>query len=145
MIIDNQALFSDAQAITVTAGSTNTIDFGPVSPLVKNLDFGKGEDVSLLVQVVTAFTSTTGDGTLAISLELDSTETFTPDRSIPLRTFTQAELVAGAQIWHDELPRGIKYQYGRLKYTVGGTDGAFLTGKITAGIVAGVQSNGVTI
>lgn len=140
MILDNQALFSDAQAIIVTAASTNTIDFGPVSPLVKNLDFGKGDKVALLVQVVEDFNNLTS---LQIDLELDSTTTFTPDKVIPLATATLAQLKAGMQIARDDLPRGLSMQYGRLKYTVTGT--APTTGKITAGIVAGVQSNGVAI
>ena len=54
-----------------------------------------------------------------------------------------AQLKAGAQIARDGLPRGLTLQYGRLKYTVAGT--APTTGKITAGVVAGVQSNGVAI
>lgn len=140
MIFDNQALFSDAQAITATAASTNTIDFGPVSSTIKNLDFGKGDPVALLVQVVEDFNTLTS---LQIDLELDSTTTFTPDRTIPLGTYALADLKAGRQIYSDQLPRGINKQYGRLKYTVNGTDPT--TGKITAGIVAGVQSNGVTI
>jgi len=140
MILDNQALFSDAQAITATAASANTIDFGPVSPSVKNLDFGKGDKVALLVQVVEDFNNLTS---LQIDLELDTTATFTPDRVIPLGTYLAAALKAGMQIVRDDLPRGLNMQFARLKYTVTGT--APTTGKITAGIVAGVQSNGVTV
>lgn len=140
MILDTQALFSDAQAITATAASTNTLDFGPISPAIKNFDAGKGDDVALLVQVVEDFNNLTS---LQIDLELDSTTTFTPDKTIPLATATLAQLKAGMQIARDDLPRGITLQYGRLKYTVTGT--APTTGKITAGIVAGVQSNGVAL
>ena len=140
MILDNQALFSDAQAITATAASTNTVDFGPVSSSIKNLDFGKGDKVALLVQVVEDFNNLTS---LKIELELDSTETFTPDRVHDLGTYALAKLKAGMQITRDDLPRGLDQRYSRLKYTVTGT--APTTGKITAGIVAGVQSNGVTI
>lgn len=140
MILDNQALFSDAQAITGTVASTNVYDFGPVSPNIKNLDLGKGDPVALLVQVVEDFNNLTS---LQIDLELDTTTTFTPDKTIPLATMTLAQLKAGAQIARDSLPRGINMQYGRLKYTVTGT--APTTGKITAGVVAAVQSNGVTI
>jgi hypothetical protein len=140
MILDTQALFSDAQAITATAASTNTLDFGPISPATKGFDAGKGDDVALLVQVVEDFNNLTS---LQIDLELDSTTTFTPDKVIPLATCPLAQLKAGMQIARDDLPRGITLQYGRLKYTVTGT--APTSGKITAGIVAGVQSNGVTI
>lgn len=140
MILDTQALFSDAQAITATAASTNTLDFGPISPAIKTFDAGKGDEVALLVQVVEDFNNLTS---LNIALELDSTTTFTPDRTIDLGTYALAQLKAGRQIACDDLPRGITLQYGRLKYTVTGT--APTTGKITAGIVAGVQSNGVSI
>lgn len=140
MILDNQALFSDAQPITATAASTNTIDFGPISPAIKTFDAGKGSEVALLVQVVEDFNNLTS---LQIDLELDTTTTFTPDKVIPIATATLAQLKAGMQIARDDLPRGITLQYGRLKYTVSGT--APTTGKITAGIVAGVQSNGVAL
>lgn len=140
MILDTQALFSDAQPITATAASTNTIDFGPISPSIKGFDAGKGSEVALLVQVVEDFNNLTS---LQIDLELDTTTTFTPDKVIPIATATLAQLKAGMQIARDDLPRGITLQYGRLKYTVTGT--APTTGKITAGIVAGVQSNGVAL
>lgn len=140
MILDTQALFSDAQPVTATVASTNTIDFGPISPATRTFDVGKGDDVALLVQVVEDFNNLTS---LQIDLELDSTPTFTPDRVIPLATVPLAQLKAGAQIARDGLPRGLTLQYGRLKYTVSGT--APTTGKITAGVVAGVQSNGVAI
>ncbi len=140
MILDNQALFSDAQPITATAASTNTIDFGPISPAIKTFDAGKGSEVALLVQVVEDFNNLTS---LQIDLELDTTTAFTPDKVIPIATASLAQLKAGMQIARDDLPRGITMQYGRLKYTVSGT--APTTGKITAGIVAGVQSNGVAL
>jgi len=140
MILDTQALFSDAQAVTATAASTNTLDFGPISPATKGFDAGKGDDVALLVQVVEDFNNLTS---LQIDLELDSTTAFTPDKVIPLASATLAQLKAGMQIARDDLPRGITLQYARLKYTVTGT--APTSGKITAGIVAGVQSNGVAI
>ena len=140
MILDTQALFSDAQAVTATAASTNTLDFGPISPATRTFDVGKGDDVALLVQVVEDFNNLTS---LQIDLELDATTTFTPDKVIPLATCPLAQLKAGMQIARDDLPRGLTLQYARLKYTVSGT--APTSGKITAGIVAGVQSNGVAI
>ncbi len=147
MILDNQALFSKAQAITVTAGSTNTIDlglngtvYGQSAAMPK--DAGKGNPIPFLVQVVEAFDTAAEDGTLNIKIELDSTETFTPDKTIDLGTFTEAQLVAGFQIPYKYLPVGLSLQYARLLYTVGGA-GAFTAGKITAGIAAAVQTDGV--
>lgn len=142
MIFDKQTLFSDAQAITATAGSTNTIDLGAVgraygATVDLATDVGKGVKIPLLVQVVETFTLLTS---LKIDIELDSTETFTPDKTITLGTFLLADLVAGFKIPFDVLPKGINLRYMRLKYTVTGT--APDAGKITAGVVAGVQTNG---
>lgn len=147
MIFDNQALFSKAQAITVTAASTNAIDlglngtvYGQVGAMPK--DVGKGNPIPFLVQVVETFDTAAEDGTLTIALELDSTETFTPDKSIALGVYTEAQLVAGFQIPWSIIPDGVNLRYAQLKYTVGGA-GAFTAGKITAGIVAARQTDGV--
>ena len=137
MILDKQSLFSDAQAITATAASTNLIDLGPLDAGLK-VDFGKGQKVPILVQVVETFNNLTS---LKIDIELDTTTTVTPDKTITLGTYLLADLVAGFQINWDILPKGLNMRYAQLKYTVTGT--APTTGKITAGIVAGVQTNGV--
>ena len=141
MITDKQAQFSDAQAITATAASTNSIDLGTMGtvinaagPLVRRISAG-GNPIPLLVQVVEDFNNLTS---LKIDIELDSTSTFTPDKTITIGTFLLAELKRGFQVpWH-YLPDGINLRYMQLKYTVTGT--APTTGKITAGIVAAVQT-----
>ncbi len=145
MIFDATNLFSDAQAITATAGSTNTIDLGAIGtpyghagPLLR--DLGKGNPINILIQVGTTFDTAAEDGTLTIAIELDSTDTFTPDKSIDLGTFTEAELVSGFKCPIRYIPDGVNYRYMRLKYTVGGA-GNFTAGTLTAGIVADIQTN----
>ncbi len=149
MIIDNSLIFSDAQAITASAASTNVLDFlamGQVYHAAAALsrDVAKATCIPLLIQVVEAFDSAADDGTLTVDLELDSTTTFTPDKTIRLATAVpQALLVPGKQLLvYPELPAGISLQYARLKYTVGGS-GNFTAGKVTAAIVAAVQTSGV--
>ena len=147
MIIDNTLMFSDAQAITATAKSTNAINFGTIGRAYGatadlSRDVAKSVAIPLLVQVVETFDTAAEDGTLKIDIQLDSIDTFTPDKTITLGTFTEAELVAGFQIPWTLLPQGINLRYARLKYTVGGA-GNFTAGKITAGVVLGVQTNGV--
>lgn len=144
MIFDKSLLFSDAQAITATAASTNVIDlramgtvYGAAAALPR--DFAKATEIPLLIQVVEDFNTLTS---LKIDIELDSTETFTPDKTITLGTFALATLKAGFQVPWKLFPAGIDLRFMRLKYTVTGTDPT--TGKITAGIVAAVQTNGVT-
>lgn len=142
MIFDKTLLFSEAQAVTATAASTNHIDLGAMGTVhgaaaALSRDAFKSVEVPLLVQVVEAFNNLTS---LKIDIELDSTETFTPDKTITLGTFTLAELTAGFQVPWKLLPQGVNLRYAQLKYTVTGT--APTTGKITAGVVAGVQTNG---
>jgi len=144
MIFDKKLQLSNAQAITASAASTNVIDFGDNGRVYGasadiNMDQGKGTPVPLLIQVVETFDTAAEDGTLTIAIQLDSTDTFTPDKSISLGTYTEAELVAGFQIPFDYIPKGVNYQYMRLYYTVGGA-GNFTAGKITAGVTAGNQT-----
>lgn len=144
MIFDNESLFSKEQAITGSAASTNALDlgaqgtvYGAAAAIPKKL---AGMPIPCLIQVVEDFDSSADDGTLTVAVQLDSTETFTPDRSIDLGTFDEADLVAGFQLPFKILPQDIDYQYARLYYTVAGS-GNFTAGKVTAGIVAGVQTN----
>lgn len=138
MIFDDTNIFSDEQAITATAASTNTIDLGPVDIA---RDIGPGKKIPLLVQVTEDFDSAADDSTLTIALQLDSSESFTPDDSIDLGTFNEADLVAGWTLPFDAVPNGVNLRYCRLYYTVAGT-GNFTAGKLTAGIVMGTQTNG---
>ena len=144
MIIDNSLLLSDAQAITATAASTNCLDLRAMGTVYHaaaalSRDFARAAEIPLLVQVVEDFNNLTS---LKIDIELDSTTTFTPDKTITLGTFLLADLKAGFRIPWNELPAGINLQYLQLKYTVTGT--APTTGKITAGIVAALQTSGVS-
>ncbi len=142
MIFDLESMLSNQQAITATAASTNVIDLGATGTIyggsgAMTRDIGKGTPISLLVQVTETFNTLT---TLKIDIELDSTETFTPDKTISLGTIALASLVAGYQIPFQFIPDGVNLRYMRLKYTVAGTDPT--TGKITAGVVMGRQTNG---
>ena len=143
MIFDKLLQFSDAQAVTATVKSTNAIDLGAMGRVKfatadLSKDYAKSVRIPLLIQVTEAFNNL---GTLKIDIELDSTETFTPDKTITIGTFLLAELRAGFQVPWTLLPQGINLRYAQLKYTVAGT--APGAGKITAGIVAAVQTNGV--
>lgn len=145
MIFDATNLFSNAQAVTASAASTNAIDLGATgtiygagSAIVR--DIGPGNPIPLLIEVVETFDTAAEDGTLTVAIQLDSTDTFTPDKSIDLGTFTEAELVAGFKVPWTYVPNGVNLRYARLYYTVGGA-GNFTAGKITAGIVMGVQTN----
>lgn len=130
MILDSQNLFSDAQAVTAAAGSTNTIDLG----VVGGRDIGTGEDLYVYVTIDVAFTDSGSDSTLTVALEGDSTTTITPDGTQDL--FTIPALAAAGNSYFAKLSPGsapLAYQYIRLKYTP--NNGNLTTGTVTAGLV----------
>lgn len=129
MLFDAKLLMSSAQAITATAASTDVIDRGD------SKDVGKAGDVPFLVQVVEAFNNLTS---LTIAIQTDSDSAFGTAATLASVTVPLAQLKAGYQLPIITLPQGCK-RYLRLNYTVTGT--APTTGKVTAGIVAGVQTN----
>lgn len=125
MILDKENLFSDAQAITASAASTNVLK------LPKGL--AKGEPVRLLCQVVETFATLTSlkvavrsDGALSGS-DLLSANTHVETAAIPV-----ASLVAGYQFTVEYMPSGTE-EYVDLYYTVAGSNAT--AGKITAGVV----------
>lgn len=138
MILDNQTLLSNAQAITADAGSTNQIDLSPrASGIVR--DIGPGKPIPLLVQVVEAFNNLTS---IVVSVQTDEDSAFgSPTTVASTGAIPLASLVAGYQFNLDYIPRDTQERYMRLYYDITGT--APTTGKITAGVVhGGHQTNG---
>ncbi|HBY9794577.1 TPA: hypothetical protein MJA66_06470 [Klebsiella pneumoniae] len=129
MLLDQQALFSAAQAITATAASTNVIDTG------SNKDVGKYGDIPLLIQVVEGFNNLTS---LTVTVQTDDNSAFSSAADVLSMTIPLASLVLGYKSPVITLPMKME-RYIRLKYTVTGT--APTTGKVTAGITGGVQTN----
>lgn len=127
MITDRQLLLSNAQAITTTTVSTNTID------LLVARDIGIGDDMELFVRVVTAFA---GGTSLQVSYitspnaDLSSPNTIVSTPAIPL-----ASLTAGSEWLRIRVPvisqPAQVARYVGLAYTVVGTMSA---GAVTAGI-----------
>ncbi|MHB0053846.1 Bbp16 family capsid cement protein, partial [Klebsiella pneumoniae] len=127
--LDQQALFSAAQAITATAASTNVIDTG------SNKDVGKYGDIPLLIQVVEGFNNLTS---LTVTVQTDDNSAFSSAADVLSMTIPLASLVLGYKSPVITLPMKME-RYIRLNYTVTGT--APTTGKVTAGITGGVQTN----
>lgn len=131
MILDAQLQFSDAQAVTAAAGSTNTIDLGAVR------DIGTGQDLYIVVSVATTLTDGGSNTGTSVALEGDSTTTFTPDATQTLFSFPQA--AEAGTVRYAKLDPGsapLQYRYIRLYYTpsganlTGGAFDAFLTNNI---------------
>ncbi|EIX9642904.1 hypothetical protein ML090_000108 [Klebsiella pneumoniae] len=129
MLLDQQALFSAAQAIMATAASTNVIDTG------SNKDVGKYGDIPLLIQVVEGFNNLTS---LTVTVQTDDNSAFSSAADVLSMTIPLASLVLGYKSPVITLPMKME-RYIRLNYTVTGT--APTTGKVTAGITGGVQTN----
>jgi hypothetical protein len=141
MILDNTNIFSDAQAITATARSTNVIDLGAAGTAFGHAaavgrDIGKGTEVQVTCNVVEAFNNLTS---LKISLESDDNAAFASAKEIASRTYLLAEINSAKILsFPAEIPEGADERYISLNYTVTGT--APTTGKITCGVVAARQT-----
>ncbi|MES9929570.1 MAG: Bbp16 family capsid cement protein [Candidatus Thiodiazotropha sp. 6PDIVS] len=139
MIFSAQQTFSDNQAITATARSTNVIDLGvPGTPhggaAALEQDIGKGNPIPIRVQVTEDFDNLTS---LDVAIEVGSTDalgTVVANQNILL-----ADLVAGKTINLQCLPNGVDQRYLGLRFTVNGTDPT--QGQIHAGISMGNQTN----
>lgn len=143
MIMDRTGLFSENQAVTATAVSTNVVDlgatgtpYGSASAIVR--DIGKGEPVPLYCGVTASFNNLTS---LTISIEVDDNAGFSSATTVwTSPAYTLAQLATGAKyLLPDTLPVGVNERYVRLRYTVAGT--APTLGTITAGVVMSRQSN----
>jgi len=139
MIVDANNIFSDGQAITATAPSTNVLDLGAPgtpfgAPAAVEQDVGKCNCIEVALNVTQAFNNLTS---LAVALQVSAdNSTFT---EVATRTYLLAQLGTGQLDFPAMLPVGTNARFVRLNYTVTGT--APTTGKVFAGIVAGRQSN----
>lgn len=139
MIFSAQQLFSDDQAITASADSTNVIDLGvPGTPYgaaaTLNQDVGKGAKIPFLVQVTEDFNNLT-----SLEVIVSTGATTALGTSVVSQTIAAADLLAGKQISIDVLPNDLTERYLGIEYVVTGT--APTTGKVTAGITMGNQTN----
>lgn len=130
-IMDSTLLFSDAQALTGTAVSTNVID------LTASDEISTGHPLDLLLQVVeNDFDNLTS---LQVELQTDDNESFSSPTTIAKSEDAPlADLKVGYRFNINYLPRGNE-QYLRLNYVVTGTSPA--NGSITAGITGTTQTN----
>lgn len=113
MILDSLLKFSDAQALTATADSTNVID------LSNDRDIGKGEPMALVVTVGVAADFTTGNETYQFQLETDDNAAFSSATVIGDVTVAAANLAAGDKV---VIPLGHSNErYLQARYVLGGT------------------------
>lgn len=142
MYIDKQAEFSDAQAVTATAISTNVMD------LISNAsgknplrDVGTGQDVYLVITTQAAATDDLSDATLTVTLESDSTENLATSPTTHFSTGALAFAAfspVGSVLAAVKLPAGSYERYLGVRYTVGA--GPLTAGKFDAFLTTDVQA-----
>lgn len=135
MIRDKLNMFSNAQAVTASAASTDYLDLGSAREANDN---GRLE---LLVRVHTAFV--TGDSAvLTVALQADNDSAFGSATTVlqSAASIAAATLVAGYAPIRVRFPRlWVPERYVRLYYTVG--TGSFSAGKLDAELVLDAQAN----
>ena len=123
MMIDYSLLYSDDQAITATAASTNTVDQvkagGPYQGA--RLVVKCSESFDLLTSLGIAFQTSADGSTWETLVE---------------KTVLLADLTANSELLNIDVPAQLK-EYTRVNYTVTGT--APTTGKVWAGIAVDSQ------
>lgn len=134
MIQDKKLMFSDSQAITATADSTNILDLG-----------AHGDDIQRELTLFVQFRGTVASGgqsTLVITLNTDDalnaggTDLAADNTLWTSASIAKTALTDGAMLVKMPLPPGIQ-RYLRLTYTVGTAN--LTAGAIDAGLVWGID------
>lgn len=114
MLLDSQHVFSDNQAITGTANSTNVIDLGAAKP-------GPGNSLRLKAHVTETFTLLTSlDFVLKTDVDDGMATSLKTHQTINV-TLASGGLALGKVIDLGEIPDGAQ-RYARMTYTVNGTN-----------------------
>jgi hypothetical protein len=139
--VDTQLEFSDSQAVTSTAISTNVIDtsvmtgvggttLGTISAANSTHDLGQtNEPLYLVVQTAVLCTDTSSDATLTITLESDTAAALNSANVVHFSTGAMAfatYATAGTRVVTIALPQAAYKRYVGLRYTVA-------SGPLTAG------------
>lgn len=134
MILDAQAQFSDAQAITASAVSTNAYDLRAAS-----LDIGMGENVYLVVNCDVAMTDGSNDSTVAVTLVTDDNSSLSSPTAVQtIGTFAALSAI-GTRLVAKLQPGMTLERYIGVNYTV--ANGNLTTGSFSAYLVKDIGSN----
>ncbi|CNE70810.1 Bbp16 family capsid cement protein [Yersinia kristensenii] len=134
MILDKLLMFSESQAVTTTAASTDVIDLGPIKGTRR--DIGVGTPIEFWATVNTTATAA-GAATLSVQLQTsaDNAAWATLYDSSPQPVAT---LKAGKWLLSTKVPQGV-LRYLRVNYVVG--TGPLTAGAFTAGMNLDVDAN----
>lgn len=147
MYIDALLLVSDAQALTATAVSTDSIDLGNVTP---KREIGTGEAMGFAMAVDVAADFTTGDETYAFEPISSAAGALTSPTVIARYTRTNAQLTAGSVHFFPIPPGHPTQRFIGMNYVLGGTTPTvtvttWLTSHALFSILAKSYAKGYTI
>ena len=111
MLLDQNGVLSEKQAVTSTAASTNVVDLKAAG------NFAPGA-LYVLGRVDVNFATLTS---LKVALETAANENFSDATELASASFLAAALTANKQLLAVAVPTGVK-RYLRAKYTVTGSD-----------------------
>lgn len=140
MLLDTQLKFSDAQALTATAVSTNVVDLrNQATPLLVD-EALTYSDMWLEVHCITAAAGGDAAKTTTITLESDSTADLATSATVHYTSaaITGAAQTAGAVLVRVKLPSGDYERYLGVRYT---QSAGFTSHTVTAFITLGTQRN----
>lgn len=134
MITDKLLMFSEAQAVTTTAASTDVIDLGPIDGTRRDIGVGYPLEFWALVN-----TTATAAGAATLNVQLQTS----PDNSTWTTIASSGDLAlsaltSGKRIVSQKVPSGV-LKYLRVNYAVG--TGPLTAGAFTAGINLDVDNN----
>lgn len=134
MILDKLLMFSEAQAVTASAASTDVIDLGPIDGTRR--DIGVGEPLEFWANVNTT-AAAAGAATVNIQLQT-SADNSTWVTLLDSGSLALAALTAGKRVISAKVPQGV-LKYLRVNYVVG--TGPLTAGAFTSGINLDVDAN----
>jgi hypothetical protein len=118
MILDSLLTLSDAQAVSASAYSTNTIDNGNVTP---KRDIGVGETLAIVFTVDVAADLASGDETYQFEFVQSANADLSSHDSLEAIAVSRTDLVAGYSFVMP-IPSGrVTKRYVGVRYTLGGT------------------------
>lgn len=116
MILDNDLVLSDAQAVTADAGSTNLIDL-----VITGRKIGAGEPMAIVLFVDVAADGTTTDETYQFELQTDDDVAFGSATELQAIDKTYAQLTLNSVHVFTLDPGWTFERYARVRFDVGGT------------------------
>lgn len=123
MLLDNRLMFSDGQALTATAVSTNVINLRSVTTAsavnANPREVGAGEQIYWVTSLDVAADGTSADETYTATLQTDDNEAFSSATTVDVITIVRGS-AAGTRYIRSLPSNGIE-QFLRVNYTLGGT------------------------